>query len=161
VPHAHQVAEAKGCRDLRNMPGSKVELSGTLVYHKITYLVSCCHTASPPVLLSVSARAASRACPPQPDLLSAGRRDQSTPANPSTRRHLALQIRCLRGAERCTIRYAPHSGPAKKRPVPKKGRRLEANDTGKSARLQHVVPYVLQHRTLNGSGHPIDMLPCV
>lgn len=76
---AHQVAEAKGCRDLRDMPGSKVELSGTLVYHKITYLVRCCNTASPPVLLSVSARAASRVSP-SPDLLSAR---QSTPAPPS------------------------------------------------------------------------------
>ncbi len=51
------------------MPGSKVELSGTLVYHKITYLVSCCDAARPPMLLSVSARAAFRALPPPPELL--------------------------------------------------------------------------------------------
>lgn len=43
---------------------------------------------------------------------------------------LCLQIRCIRGAERCTIRYAPHSGPAKKSAPAKKGRRLEAYETG-------------------------------
>lgn len=34
-----QVAEAKGCRDLRKAPRSKAAISGTLVYHKITYVV--------------------------------------------------------------------------------------------------------------------------
>jgi hypothetical protein len=49
----------------------------------------------------------------------------------------APQIRCIRGAERCTIRYAPHSGPARKSPPAKKGRRLESEHTGTSHML-HV-----------------------
>lgn len=74
-----QVAEAKGCRDLHASPHSMAEISGTIVYHRTSYV-----------------------------------------------------IRCLRGAERCTIRYAPHSGPAAVTPTRKasKGRRLEADSTG-------------------------------
>lgn len=37
--HYLQVAEAKGCRDLAKAPESKAAISGTLVYHKITYKV--------------------------------------------------------------------------------------------------------------------------
>lgn len=35
------VAEAKGCRDLANAPKSKAAISGTIVYHKTVYTISC------------------------------------------------------------------------------------------------------------------------
>jgi hypothetical protein len=57
------VAEAKGCRDLRDVPGSKADISGTLVYHKTTYLVSCRLVAMPCLpVLPEKQRCISRIC---------------------------------------------------------------------------------------------------
>jgi hypothetical protein len=70
------VAEAKGCRDLARAPRSKAAIAGTLVYHKITYVITC-----------------------------------------------------KKGASRCSIRYAKHSGPTAGMPK-KNGRRLQADETG-------------------------------